>query len=61
MLSTKSQKKFNVSPYMWLAIFLTFFWLLYVLRSVLMPFVAGILLAYLLDPMVDKLEKLKIS
>ena len=26
-----------------------------------MPFVAGILLAYLLDPMVDKLEKLKIS
>ena len=61
MLSTKSQKKFNVSPYMWLAIFLTFFWLLYILRSVLMPFVAGILLAYLLDPMVDKLEKLKIS
>lgn len=46
---------------MWLAIFLTFFWLLYILRSVLMPFVAGILLAYLLDPMVDKLEKLKIS
>jgi len=59
MSSTKS--KFYVSPYLWLVIFFTFFYTLYVLRSVLMPFVAGILLAYLLDPMVDKLEKFKLS
>ena len=53
--------RFYVSPYMWLIIFFVFFYLLYVLRSVLMPFVAGILLAYLLDPMVDKLQKFKMS
>ncbi len=61
MLSTKTHSKFYLTPYMWLVIFFIFFYLLYILRSVLMPFVAGILLAYLLDPMVDKLEKLKIS
>ena len=59
MSSTKT--KFYISPYMWFFIFFVFFYLLYVLRSVLMPFVAGILVAYLLDPMVDRLEKLKLS
>jgi len=63
MPSTKvvNKGRFYVSPYMWFVIFFVFFYLLYILRSVLMPFVAGILLAYLLDPMVDKLERLKIS
>ena len=61
MLSTKTHTKFQISPYTWFIVFFVFFYLLYVLRSVLMPFVAGILLAYLLDPMVDKLEKLKLS
>lgn len=63
MLSTKvkSQGKFYVSPYMWFVIFFVFFYLVYILSSVLMPFVAGILLAYLLDPMVDKMQKLKMS
>lgn len=55
------RSRFYVNPYMWFVIFFAFFYLLYILRSVLMPFVAGILLAYLLDPMVDKLQKLKIS
>ncbi len=59
--SMAPRPKFYVSPYIWLVIFVAFFYLLYILRSVLMPFVAGILLAYLLDPMVDKLQKLKIS
>jgi len=58
---TQSAKVFYVNPYMWVIIFAVFFYLLYILRSVLMPFVAGILLAYLLDPIVDKLQKLKIS
>lgn len=63
MSSTKglAQKRFYVSPYAWIFIFVAFFTMLYALRSVLMPFVAGILLAYLLDPMVDKLQKFKIS
>lgn len=61
MPSTKIQTKFYVSPYVWIGIFVVFFFLLYVLRSVLMPFVAGILLAYLLDPVADKLQKFKIS
>jgi predicted PurR-regulated permease PerM len=61
LINSKNQKKINVNPYMWFVIFFIFFYMLYVLRSVLMPFVAGILLAYLLDPMVDRLQKLKIS
>ena len=63
MPSTKVQsvKKFYVNPYMWLIIFAVFFYLLYILRSVLLPFVAGILLAYLLDPLVEKLQKMKMS
>lgn len=61
LINSKNQKKFYVNPYMWFVIFFVFFYMLYILRSVLMPFVAGILLAYLLDPMVDKLQKLKFS
>ena len=34
---------------------------LYTLSSVLMPFVAGMILAYLLDPLVDRVEKFGIS
>ena len=36
-------------------------WLLYLLSPVLAPFLVGALLAYLGDPLVDRLEKLKIS
>ena len=35
--------------------------LIYVLRSVLMPFVAGMLVAYFLDPLADRLEKIGFS
>lgn len=61
LIKSKDVKKFDVNPYMWFVIFFIFFYMLYVLRSVLMPFVAGILLAYLLDPMVDRLQKLKLN
>ena len=61
MPSTKVQSRFYVNPYMWFVIFFVFFFFLYMLRSVLMPFVAGILLAYLLNPLTIKLEKCKIS
>ena len=36
-------------------------WLLMLLSPILTPFVASALLAYLFDPMVDRLEKLKLS
>ena len=42
----------------WLVAILGLFLIVYTLSSVLMPFVAGIILAYLLDPVVDRLEKL---
>lgn len=56
-----ANNKVNINPYVWFVVFFAFFFLLYILRSVLMPFVAGILVAYLLDPMVDRLQKFKMS
>ncbi len=41
----------------WLVILAVFAALLYLLSGVLMPFVAGIAVAYLLDPLADRLEK----
>ncbi len=45
----------------WLVIFLLFCGAVYVLRSVLMPFVAGIVLGYLFDPLASRFEKWKMS
>jgi len=45
----------------WLTLFVISGVLLYFLAPILLPFVAGGLLAYLGDPIVDRLEKLKIS
>ena len=45
----------------WLTLFIFFCAFVYVLRSVLLPFVAGIIIGYLLDPLVDRFVKLKIS
>ena len=42
----------------WFASILVLFLIIYTLSSVLMPFVAGIILAYFLDPIVDRLEEL---
>lgn len=41
----------------WTTLFVLFCAGVYVLRSVLMPFVAGIIIAYLLDPWVTKFKK----
>ena len=40
----------------WLIVILTMLLIFYALGSVIMPFVAGIALAYLLDPAVDRME-----
>src|SRR3954465_7478153 len=42
----------------WLAALVVVALTLYLLREVLLPFVAGIALAYVLDPIVDRLERL---
>ena len=44
----------------WLTLFIITSFLLYLLAPVLLPFVAGALLAYLGDPLVDRLEALKV-
>jgi len=45
----------------WLVITIIIISFVYILRSVLLPFVAGIVIGYLLDPPVSKLEKHKIN
>ncbi len=45
----------------WLIVAIISMALLYFLAPILLPFVSGALLAYLGDPIVDRLEKLKIS
>lgn len=44
----------------WVLLFLAFGIALYVLRDVLLPFVAGMAVAYLLDPVVDRLERVRL-
>jgi predicted PurR-regulated permease PerM len=45
----------------WLLGLIIFTGLVYVLRPVLLPFVAGLAAAYFLDPIVDRLERLKVG
>ncbi len=45
----------------WLAGLVVFGLLLYLLREILLPFVAGMAVAYLLDPIADKLEEWGLS
>ncbi|MDH4567703.1 AI-2E family transporter [Pseudomonas sp. BN414] len=47
--------------WLWLGGFLFLGWLLYQLHPVLSPFLIGMLLAYLGDPLVDRLERLGLS
>lgn len=45
----------------WLAALAAFIFVLVVLREILLPFVAGLALAYFLDPVADRLERLGAS
>jgi predicted PurR-regulated permease PerM len=45
----------------WLTIVAGFFIFLYLIRSVLLPFVLGMATAYFLDPAADKLQRLKLA
>jgi predicted PurR-regulated permease PerM len=47
--------------WLWMAGLLLLGWLLYLLSPILSPFLIGVLLAYLGDPLVDRLERWKLS
>ena len=54
-------KSENKNWIFWITLLVIFAVLVYVLRSVLLPFVVGIIIGYLLDPLATRLEKLKIN
>ena len=51
----------QVNRWFWLVALLIVAVFLYLLAPILLPFIMGALLAYLGDPLVDRLEKWKIS
>ncbi len=51
----------QTNRWLWLAGLLFLGWLVYQLSPILSPFLVGILLAYLGDPLVDRLERWKLS
>lgn len=55
------KKNNNRNWIFWIILFCCTAYLVYLLRSVLLPFAAGIVLGYLLDPLATKLEKIGIS
>ncbi len=63
MIKTKDDYKIHngKSWIFWLTIGIIFLVFIYLIRSVLLPFVLGTLIAYFLDPAADKLEKYKFS
>ncbi|MDD4555787.1 MAG: AI-2E family transporter [Alphaproteobacteria bacterium] len=54
-------KKSGNNWFFWLSVFTLFCIFVYATRSVIMPFVAGILIGYLFDPLVLKLQKFKLN
>lgn len=55
------ERRFNTRWLFWLAVFTAFCYFIYLTKSVVMPFAAGILIAYLLNPMVEKLTNRKVG
>ena len=48
------------TTWFWLVGFALFFLALWLLSAILLPFVAGIAIAYFLDPLVNRLERLRV-
>lgn len=55
------EKKTNNRFLFWLAVFAIFCIFVYLTRSVVMPFAAGILIGYLFNPLIKKMAKYKIN
>ena len=47
--------------WIWVAVFIITISLIFFVSSILMPFVAGMAVAYFLDPLADKIETLGLS
>jgi len=59
---TKTAKNLNILPlFFWLGGGTCFFIFINLIKSILLPFIVGILTAYFLNPLVGKLGKLKLS
>ena len=54
---TKTTTGIRSNAVFWISLFVFFCAAVYVLRSVLLPFVAGIVIGYLLNPLAARLEK----
>ena len=54
-------RNYSRAVWFWLGVFIFFVTFVYLLRSILLPFVAGIIIGYLFDPLADRLEKLKLN
>ncbi|SES12630.1 Predicted PurR-regulated permease PerM [Rhizobium sp. NFR03] len=61
MATMFSGKGFRRQAFFWLAFFILFIAFLFVFSSILLPFLAGMALAYFLDPIADRLEKWGLS
>lgn len=55
------QMKMQKQTLFWLGMAVFFFALLYILQGILLPFVLAFAIAYLLDPAVDQIERIKFS
>lgn len=59
-MTAPRQKRQGGLPLRWLIIIAIVIWFAYATRGVIGPFVAGLVIAYLLDPITDKLEARKV-
>src|SRR6266699_604764 len=59
--ATAATAAFRRQVFFWLATAVLLALFLYVFSSILLPFVAGMVLAYFLDPVADRLQRLGLS
>jgi predicted PurR-regulated permease PerM len=59
-MKTKTELAFTWQIAFWLAVTVAFIFIFVMLRSMLLPFVLGMALAYVADPAADKLEALRV-
>jgi len=60
-MSSTVQPDFKMHVRFWAIAFVVFLLLLWVLKDILLPFVLGMVIAYLLDPIMERLARYKLS